>query len=52
MTHKLLIILTSIGLIAACTTVKSLPDPRANCPTIPGELMKAPERPHPIENSG
>lgn len=36
--------------IASCTTVKDLPDPRINCPTIPQELMQRPERLKVIEN--
>ena len=31
--------------------MKDLPDPTVGCPSIPGELMKAPERPRPITDN-
>ena len=54
MTRKLLIIISAMLLpytVTSCAHVRDLPDPAVSCPAIPGELMKAPVRPHTIGNN-
>lgn len=36
----------------SCAHVSNIPDPSVSCPSIPGELMKAPEQLQTIGNNG